>query len=111
MTTEDDLCFCKEGCTLMRAHDVCRIPVIPADKLSEFWRGIYPDGMEMQDVLDELLDLETVAKNVSLVYDHVTGGKVSKPNTLAAEVIAMADGHINDLIDEALEEEGKYGDD
>lgn len=79
--------------------------IVPADKLSDFWRRIYPEGMTLQKVLDELHDLETVAQNVPKVYDHVTGGAISKANTLASVVIAVHDDHVSALVEEALAEE------
>lgn len=96
--------FCKEGCTLMHAHDVCRVPVLPVDRLSEFWKRVYPDGMDAQDLLNELSDLEMLIPNVSKVYDHVTGGKASKPNTDADVIKSLHDDYVNELIEEAVED-------
>jgi hypothetical protein len=101
MSTEEQV-FCKEGCTLMHAHDVCRVPAIPADQLDEFWRRVYPDGMDAQEILNELSDLQMMIENVSKVYDHVTGGKASKPNTDADVIKSLHDDYVNELVEEAL---------
>lgn len=79
---------------------------VPADKLSEFWRRVYPEGMTVQNVLDELHDLETVADNVPKVYDHVTGGRISKANTLANVVIAVHDDLVEEAVEDARQEAG-----
>jgi hypothetical protein len=77
---------------------------MPAEKLNEFWRGVYPNGMTAEEINNELADLEMIAERVPKVYDHVTGGKVSKPNTDAEVVIALADDYVNEIVDEAVEE-------
>lgn len=38
-------------------------------------------------------DVSAMCSEVSQVYDHVTGGRVSKPNTIAADVIEQADSY------------------
>lgn len=78
--------------------------VIPPDRLSEFWRGIYPEGMTIEQVNNELHDLEFMAEQVPKVYMHVTGGRISKPNTYAHEVISEHDNRREDDIDEAIKE-------
>ena len=81
------------------------VPVaIPADALSDFWREIYPNGMSHKKVLDELHDLEIAAVEVPKVYDHVTGGRLSKVNTAAKHVIAAHDDIRERDIEEALQE-------
>lgn len=65
--------------------------VIPPERLSEFWREIYPAGMTVEEVCNELHDLEFLAREVPLVYDHVTGGMASKANTHASAIIALHD--------------------
>lgn len=62
----------------------------------EFWREIVcnEDGsLNVDQVKRELHDYRTTLKNVPLVYDHVSGGMVSKPNTDAVHVIQFADEH------------------
>lgn len=48
----------------------------------------------------DITDLETVCNNLALVYDHVTGGKVSKPMTDPDVVIALADDCTNKTVEE-----------
>ena len=52
----------------------------------------------------DLSDLFMIMHNVSLVYQHVTGGRISKPNTLAEAVIAEADDRCTEAIDAVLED-------
>lgn len=53
---------------------------------------------ELEQREGELVD------QVSMVYDHVTGGRISKANTDASAVISEADARLMDLIDEAVHE-------
>lgn len=74
----------------------------------KFWRDLVtnPDGTLNEDqVKRELHDYANMMKEVSEVYDHVTGGRISKPNTLAFEVISEADEHMQFWIDEAARDE------
>lgn len=62
----------------------------------EFWRDLvcHPDGTLNRDaVMRELHDYATALDEVPKVYMHVTGGRLSKPNTKAAHVIDAADEH------------------
>jgi len=64
----------------------------------DFWCNIvYPDGATPEEIQNELMDYHTILGEVSKVYDHVTGGMISKQNTLAREVIAMADEYYQKL--------------
>lgn len=56
----------------------------------EFWRPlVMPEGKwDMAQVVRELYDYKLLLDEVPKVYDHVTWGRISKPNTLASEVIA-----------------------
>jgi hypothetical protein len=59
-----------------------------------FWADIVlgPDGeLNLDQVKRELHDYKMLLNEVPLVYQSVTGGVISKPNTLAREVIALAD--------------------
>jgi len=47
----------------------------------------------------EWADIASLSDNVSHVYDHVTGGMVSKPNTVSRDVIAMADEYIAKVVE------------
>ncbi len=48
-------------------------------------------------LLAELSDYRAVIENVSEVYVHITGGRMSKPNYLAEDVIAEADANYRAL--------------
>lgn len=74
----------------------------------EFWRDVFEeitDKTERQKIQDELTDYYFMLKQVPKVYMHVTGQKMSKPNYYAESVIYEADNHMQDCIDEALEDE------
>lgn len=63
-------------------------------KFEEDWKDLvcYPDGMLDKDkVMRELSDYSFLLESVPKVYCHITGGKISKPNTLPGVVIAEAD--------------------
>jgi len=60
----------------------------------DFWSNIvYPEGATPEQIQAELTDYITILNEVSIVYDHVTGGRISKPNTLSGAVI----GEFEDL--------------
>ena len=61
-----------------------------------FWKDLVcnEDGtLNLQKVKGELHDYGVILDQVREVYDHVSGGRISKPNTLAYEVCAAADDH------------------
>lgn len=72
----------------------------------EFWQPlIAPDGvLDLAQVKRELFDFGMVMDNVSVVYDHITGGRVSKPHTLASAVISMYEENLDRQIAYALED-------
>lgn len=71
---------------------------------SEFWQGIYPNGMTEDDINHELADLEFLAGEVPKVYYHITGTMVSKPMTHASVVNALYDAAQDDRYMEAWQE-------
>jgi hypothetical protein len=73
----------------------------------EFWKEIVenPDGsLNLDQVKRELADFKGLMTRATEVFMHVTGGKVSKLNTLAEVVISLADAHIEDICDEAVQD-------
>jgi len=56
-----------------------------------FWPQVYPEGMTAEDVRSELADLHFLMEEVPKVYDHITGGHLSKVNYPASTVIAEHD--------------------
>lgn len=69
-------------------------------KYEEFWQEIVenPDGsINMDQLKRELFDFSTLMHNISLVYEHVTGGMISKPLTDPDVVIQQADDFYNDI--------------
>lgn len=51
-------------------------------------------------IMNELADYHALLQEVPKVYMHVTGQRVSKPNTLASVVISLADERLNEAITE-----------
>ena len=53
---------------------------------------------------NEMHDVMMLAEISSKVFDHVTGGKASKPNTDASVICALADEVCNEVADEHAKE-------
>ena len=70
----------------------------------EFWRVIVcPNGdgvLDVEQVKKELADYHDLLHEVPKVYDHITGGRISKPHTHAHAVIAEADEHYAHMSDD-----------
>lgn len=71
-----------------------------------FWRPLVStNGMvDMDKVARELADYHDMLDEVPKVYDHVTRGRFSKPNTLARHVIAAHDDVCTEDTNEAVKE-------
>lgn len=69
-----------------------------------FWGPLMcPDGvLDAGRVKAELYDYHTLMDNASKVYDHVTGGRISRTSTTAAAVIAEADARVMEDIERAI---------
>ena len=80
----------------------------PADYLKtydEFWREVVerPDGtLNADQVKRELHDYRMLLRQVPEVYDSVTGGQVSKPDTLSHHVIDAANRRMDAACDDAI---------
>jgi len=79
----------------------------------EFWKELVEneDGtLNAEAVRNELSDYKFLIEQVPLVYDSVSGGRISKPNTYALEVINAAnelyDAKYTEGYEDALEEHG-----
>lgn len=57
-------------------------------------------GQLLQALDNELADVQMVAAGARKVFDHVTGGKVSKPNTDPTMVCALADDECTKVCEE-----------
>lgn len=61
-----------------------------------FWKEIIEDdegNINKDQLMRELYDFRCLLLKVPLVYDHVTGGAISKPQTCATVVCNAADEH------------------
>ncbi len=73
----------------------------------DLWRDLVEDDdgkLSLKAVRAELADFSMVLAFVSSVYEHITGGQCSKPNTLPSVVCALADDHYNALHEECADE-------
>jgi hypothetical protein len=73
------------------------------DTYRENWKEIVerPDGtLNLDQVARELHDYWGLMRRVAEVYDNVTGGRISKPETMPGPVI----NRVNERIDEAERE-------
>ena len=71
---------------------------------ADFWSNwVYPDGATAEQVQNELDDFHMVIGNVSKVYDHITKGRIFKPNTIAEDVISVAEDVLQEIILEELQ--------
>lgn len=70
----------------------------------EFWAEIVQSNgvLDVDQVKRELFDYHAMLKEVPKVYDVVTGGRISKPNTSATAVIGEFEALIEREIQEAL---------
>lgn len=69
-----------------------------AEIYNEFWKPLIEnDGkIDKEKLMNELYDYHNVMEQVSRVYMELTNGRISKPNTMAYEVIAV----VNDVYSE-----------
>lgn len=72
----------------------------------DFWADLVEtDGkLDLDKVARELSDYSFLMHEVPKVYDHVSGGMISKPNTHAFEVKAAHDQRRQEECDEAVKE-------
>lgn len=67
---------------------------------NDFWKEIIEnkDGsINIDQLKRELHDFHTAITNVGKVYYHITGGRISKINTLAEVVISKAEEYYEEL--------------
>ena len=72
----------------------------------QFWKPIVAKFgfVNMRQVKRELFDYYNFMEETAKVYDHVTGGRISKVNTCADAVIGEADARLEEWIEEAVKE-------
>jgi len=68
----------------------------------EFWKPIiFKNGkLNMAQLKRELFDYSSLIRSVSIVYDSVTGGRISKPNTSADAVISEMNEYYRKLYED-----------
>lgn len=98
--SEGECLFCGSFTPEVRGHEEgCLVlDISPAAK------ALLELAQAKQDLQTEIDALAAVEHEVSLVYDHITRGRISKANTLASEVISVADDVSRQDCDEELAE-------
>lgn len=76
------------------------------EEYRDHWQGIVEkDGkLDLDSVQRELADYSMVMDIASEVYCHLTSNRISKPNTLAKEIIAQVEELQEEHTQEAIEE-------
>jgi hypothetical protein len=94
-----------ETLTLDRCMSINEMLATAADEIErlsrekeagEFWSGVFSeitDKTEREKIAAELTDFHFMMDQVPQVYMHITGGRMSKTNYYAADVIAEADDY------------------
>jgi hypothetical protein len=78
------------------------------DDVLESWRGFWADLVIVDGVLDinavanELHDYHTAITQVPLVYEEVTGGRLSKPNSRADYVLDYYNEQVDAMVKQAV---------
>lgn len=62
----------------------------------------------LEELNNELHDIGVMVHEVSLVYDHATGGRISKPMTCHEQVIAAIDDFYQEHEEQMAIPEGYY---
>lgn len=76
-------------------------------ELKAWWRDIIynSDGsLNEEAILAELYDFRMVIREVPVVYDAITGGRMSKPNYFARDVLQQHESYLEELITDARRE-------
>jgi hypothetical protein len=81
------------------------LDLIPDKEARAFWKRAYEDEITAQDIANELSDMYILIDNVPKVYMAVTGGKLSKPNYYAHEVIGEFEDYLSKMVDERVKDE------
>lgn len=76
------------------------------EEFETFWTSIIMENgkLNLDQLKKELYDYSMLLQNIPQIYDEVTGGKISKPNTSPLEVIASFNDFVNEAINLAIEE-------
>ena len=75
---------------------------------NDFWKPILFNNemIDVDQLKKELYDFWVMMQEVPKVYDHVTGGQVSKPLTHADVVNSLADEYYDKICHEYCEDMG-----
>ncbi len=74
----------------------------------EFWKEIIEDengNINFDQIKRELSDFHFIINEVPKVYMEITGGRISKPNTYASEVISEYENKLSNDFRDYLKDE------
>ncbi len=98
-------------CALLPAFREVKEPRSDADVnhiWETFWRPLVTDAdgnLDPDAVKRELSDFYSLMGGAAEVYEHATGGLISKPMTYPSSVRAVIDDHVQQAVDDALKEQ------
>ncbi|PWK07512.1 hypothetical protein [Tumebacillus permanentifrigoris] len=97
------------NCIRIETRTPIQTPIADVEQVwIEFWKPLVTDAegnVDMDQVKKELCDLHFLIQNVGKVYDHITGGMISKVLTDPKVVIREAEDHYRRCYDP--EDEGE----
>lgn len=74
---------------------------------NEIWKAVVenPDGsLNKEQIIKELADFSMLIDNLSKIYDYISGGLVSKPNTRPEAVIQLFEEQLKDSYERGYED-------
>lgn len=63
------------------------------------------DGVSLDQIKRELYDFRTMMEGIPGLYDEITGGQITKPNTEMRHVLNAYAEHVERLVEEAVQEQ------
>jgi hypothetical protein len=82
------------------------VKFVDSVEAAKFWAKVFPCGITDEQLKAELSDYHFMLGQVPKVYDHVTGGLLTKTNYYASVVIGAADDYMNSVVERELVDAG-----
>jgi len=78
----------------------------PEEIYEDFWKHLveYDGVLNKDSVMNELADYHYLLDQIPNVYEHVTGGELSKVMYPSDTVIRLADDHLNATVEDFVED-------
>ncbi len=82
----------------------------PNATYKEFWEDIIgpENNLNFDQIKKELHDFTVLMENAGKVYDYISGGRISKPNTDPGALYSAFDESMHDAIQQAILEHEDY---